>query len=283
MTKIAVTGYKGRLGSELINRGCLPLDCDILSRPSIQKALHDVKPDIVIHCAASTDVDKCEEFQYESFEVNVRGTENLKICFDGKIIFLSTDYIFDGEKGMYSEDDTPSVYPKICWYGYTKLLGEELLGKNDTIIRTTMLYGSPVKDDFVTKIIQKLELNEPFEVTKALHGTPTYVPHLAEAIVGLLERDINYMPFIINIAGRSLLSRYEFALMIANMMGYKDRTYLIKPTMKVGKVKRPKHAGLSTDLAKIYKGLPIYFAVDGLREYNKTNRDRIFKQLKMPL
>jgi dTDP-4-dehydrorhamnose reductase len=275
---IAVTGHKGRLGSELIERGYTALDCNILSRQSIYEALDKVAPDIVIHCAAMTDVDKCEEQMYESFEVNVRGTENIKICFPNKIIFLSTDYIFDGKKGMYSEYAEPSVYPKTCWYGYTKLLGEELLGNEDTIIRTTMLYGSPLKMDFVTKILQQLELDEPFKVTRSLYGTPTYVPHLADAIVKMLELPI--LPHVINIVGSDYLNRYEFALMIASFFGHEDKKKLIIPTQKIGKTKRPRKAGLSViEASKL--GLPIYSVMEGLEAFHKSDKLRIFKQLGM--
>lgn len=277
--QIGITGYKGRLGSELVNKwGCVPLDCDILSRPSIHEALYKVNPDIVIHCAAMTDVDQCEKQMYESFEINVRGTENIKICFGEKIIFLSTDYIFDGKKGMYSEGSEYSVYPKISWYGYTKLLGEELLGNTDTIVRTTMLYGSPLKMDFVTKILQQLELDEPFKVTRALYGTPTYVPHLAEAIMKMVE--LPKLPHVVNIVGSDCLSRYEFALMIAAFFDHRDKNKLIVPTLKIGKTKRPRKAGLKIDLAKKL-GLPIYSVLEGLEAFHKSDKVNIYKQLGM--
>lgn len=278
--KIGVTGHKGRLGSELVNRGCIPLDCDITSKFSIQQALHDVKPDIVIHCASMTHVDACEEYRDEALEVNARGTENLKVCFEGKIIYLSTDYVFNGKKGMYFEYDKPSVPETLCWYGYTKLLGEQVLGNCDTIIRTTMLYGSPVDSDFVTRIVQKLEIGEPFTVTKCLYGTPTYVPHLADGIMELAQRP--FMPHILNIAGKDLYSRYEFAMVIASVLGYEDLKQKIIPTNAVGKVKRPRHAGLNTTKARVLD-IPIYSVVDGLKAFGQHNRNKIFEQLRMPI
>ena len=84
--KIGVTGYNGRLGSELVSRGCIPLDCNIAVRESVRDILQTVEPDIVIHCAAMTNVDDCEVYKDQAFIVNVRGTENLKVCFSGKII-----------------------------------------------------------------------------------------------------------------------------------------------------------------------------------------------------
>lgn len=276
---VAVTGYKGRLGSELMRLGCIPLDCDITSKISIRSVLHDVNPDIVIHCAAMTDVDMCEMYKEEALEINAKGTENLKVCFEGTIFYLSTDYIFDGKKGMYSEEDEPADPSKLCWYGYTKLLGEQVMGNRDTIIRTTMLYGSPMKMDFVTHVLSNLELYEPFEVTRALYGTPTYVPHLAEAIMTMID-DWSYYPDIINITGSDLLSRYEFALMIASFFGHEDEKKFIVPTLKVGKTKRPRRAGLKIDQARKF-GLPIYSVLDGLEAFHKSDKLKIFEQIGM--
>lgn len=280
---IGITGYKGRLGSELLKYGCLPLDCDITSRMSIRQALHDVNPDMIIHCAAMTGVDECEQYKDEALEINAKGTENLKVCFPYDIIYISTDYVFDGKKGMYSEKDEPSDPKNLCWYGYTKLLGEQLLESNDAIIRTTMLYGSPVKDDFVTHIIQKLEINEPFEVTRALYGTPTYVPHLAEAIMEVVSK-YPFMPHILNITGRDLYSRYDFSMTIASVFGYEDRKHLVTPTLKIGKTKRPRHAGLRTSKAESIN-IPIYSSLEGLYafERQKHYEKRILIQSRMEI
>lgn len=280
--RIAVTGYKGRLGSELVKRGCLPLDCDVTSRLSIKQALRDVDPEIVVHCAAITDVDYCQEFKEEALEVNGRGTENLKVLFEGRIVYLSTDYVFNGKgKGMYTEDDKPSDPKTLCWYGFTKLVGEEFLGLRDTIIRTTMLYGSPKKDDFVDHILQNLGLNTPFKVTRALYGTPTYIPHLADAIINMVNLHASF-PHIINIAGGDLLSRYEFALLIASYFGKSDKKYLIEPTMKIGKVKRPRRAGLNVRKA-MNLGLPIYSVNDGLSSCYVEKTANTFRQLELPI
>ncbi len=279
--RIAVTGFNGRLGIELLKHGCIPLDCNITSKSSIYAALKRVSPDIVIHCAALTDVDACEKFKESALEINARGTENLKTCFSDTIIYLSTDYVFDGKKGMYSEDDEPSDPKSLCWYGYTKLLGEQLLGNRDTIVRTTMLYGSPFKMDFVTKILGSLELDEPFEVTRALYGTPTYVAHLAEAIMYMLTH-YSYYPEVVNIVGSNYLNRYDFALMIASFFGHEDKKQLIKPTLKVGKVKRPRKAGLRIDEAK-EMNLPIYSVLDGLEALHKSNKVKMWGQLEMEI
>ena len=276
--RIGVTGYKGRLGSELVSHGCLPLECDITRPITIKKAIGQTCPDVIIHCAAKTDVDKCEQRKDEAFKINAEGTNNLRECFrGGKIIYISTDYIFDGTAGVYKENDAPSPAQKLCQYGFTKLLGEEVLSPSDTIIRTTLLYGSPMKDDFVTHILEQLEYGEVFGVTKGLHGTPTYVPHLAEAILILLH--FSPMPHIINIVGDEVLSRYEFALMIASVFGYENKKKLIQPTNEIGKTRRPKHAGLSTRLAK-KMGLPIYSPIEGLSAMKNQNIDYI-KQLEM--
>jgi dTDP-4-dehydrorhamnose reductase len=259
--KIGVTGYKGRLGNELCNRGCIPLICDVTETPQVKAILDLEKPDVIIHCASITDVDGSENKRYKEAErVNKIGTFILRSLFDGQIVYMSTDYVFNGLNGAYSENSRPNP---ICQYGYTKLLGEEIIlahkNSRDVVVRTTILYGG-WKPDFVTKILDSLELSVPFWVTTKLRGSPTYVPHLAEALLKLCELPTS--PRIVNIAGDNVLSRYEFAVMIANIFGYNSE--LIKPSNDVpGMAFRPRHAGLKTNLAKKLK-LPIYTVAEGL-------------------
>lgn len=255
---IGVTGYKGRLGSELVKRGCHPVDLD-------DKFLSDV----IIHCAAITDVDKCERELYDkAFEVNEGLTKTLRKNFNGNVIYLSTDYIFDGaSKGNYGEQSVPNP---ISVYGYTKLLGEGQIKYHnhpgDVIVRTTILYGSPAKPDFVTSTLDKLRSGEKFTVPYNLFGNPTYVPHLVEALMKLVE--IPNPPRIVNIAGKEILSRYEFALAIADTWGL-DKN-LITPIREVpGAAMRPLKAGLKTTLAEKL-GLPIYSVYDGLKAMKET-------------
>jgi len=263
--RIAVTGHKGRLGSQLCKLGCIPFDCDVLNYQHIQQEIVKTLPDIIIHCASVTDVDGAEfELKFLTREVNERGTFNLRRFFDGRIIYISTDYVFDGKKGPYSEKDIPNP---VNHYGLTKYLGEKVLelspfnNYESTIVRTTNLYGGN-KEDFAFRILANLMLGNKFTVTNKVYGNATYVPHLAKALLELCR--LPNLPKVINIAGSDILSRYEFAVMIANVFEYD--TTLITPTNEVpGEAKRPVKGGLKLTLAKSL-GLSIYSALEGLQE-----------------
>jgi dTDP-4-dehydrorhamnose reductase len=261
--KIAVTGARGRLGSVLVSLGCIPLEADILSPKVLLKELDRVQPDTIIHCAAVTDVDKCENiYSNKARSVNYVGTSMVRNTFRGRIIYISTDYVFNGREGPYKETSAPDP---INYYGMTKYQGEEIIKQHqnpkDVIVRTTVLYGGH-KPDFVTKVLDQLKSNYAFEVTKSVIGTPTYVVHLADALIHLCHMD--WTPQVINIAGGNLLSRYEFALMIANVWGYDPK--LVLPTKSVeGCASRPVKGGLNIYLAKKI-GIPIHTAEEGLEE-----------------
>jgi dTDP-4-dehydrorhamnose reductase len=174
---------------------------------------------------------------------------------------MSTDYVFDGVKGNYSESSKPNP---VGFYGYTKYLGEQAIVNrshyDDIIVRTTVLYGGN-KPDFVTKILDQIKSKQHFRVTTKVIGSPTYIPHLAEALIKLCE--VPQSPRIVNIVGEDIMSRYDFAIMIANV--WELDTGLIQPTKEVpGEAHRPLLGGLKTTLAKRL-GLPIYTTLDGLR------------------
>ncbi len=247
--------------------GCIGLPCDLTNDKEIYAFIRHTDPDVIINCAAVTDVDECElDLFHTASLVNGVGALLVRQNFDGYLIHLSTDYIFDGKSGPYSEEAEPNP---INQYGASKLLGEEYLSdflERTTIVRTTILYGGN-KPDFVTKIIDNLKSNKPFEVSSNLFGTPTYVPRLAQALIELTE--LEEPPEIINIAGADCISRYEFALMIASVFGYnKD---LIQPTKKIeGIAKRPRKAGLKTTKAKKL-GLTIGNVIDDLTRMKEQN------------
>ena len=267
--RIAVTGANGRLGSELLKYNCKPIYADITSPISLKKEISDIQPDTIIHCAAITDVDGAEDRLFKEVQrVNVIGTSCVRTAFGGQMIYLSTDYVFDGQRGPYSETDKPNP---VSVYGNSKYMGERIIQEHqnplDIIVRTTILYGNGTKYDFVKAILDKLHLGEHFTVPTTIFGTPTYVPHLADAILQLCE--MWSAPRIVHIAGKDCISRYEFAKMIAEVFELDGS--LIIPTKKItGKAQRPKKAGLKTDLA-IDIGLPIYSVKDGLEELRNAH------------
>ena len=263
---VFVTGYQGRLGRYLLGKlGYHPLKCDVTELSSVKIALRDVsESDTIIHCAAVTDVDGCEgALHKQAIEVNVKGTHNIRSAFRGQVIYMSTDYVFDGRDGAYTEEATPCPQSQ---YGKTKMYGEEAILEvgypRDVILRTTVLYGGH-KPDFVTAILAQLKTNDLFKVTGSLMGSPTYVPHLAKGIKKLLM--LKQPPKIINIAGKDVISRWVFACMIAKTFGYPIHNVLLTMRGQMGAAVRPILGGLKVDLARTLN-IPIYSVEDGLDE-----------------
>jgi dTDP-4-dehydrorhamnose reductase len=262
---VFVTGHLGRLGHHLVLKGYKPLPCDVTDLASVKVAIreNDVsEKDTVIHCAAITDVDACEGSLYsEAIEVNIQGTRNVRTAFRGQMVYISTDYIFDGRDGPYNEEAEPNP---ICHYGQTKLYGEEEMleadYERDVIVRTTVLYGG-CKPDFVSSILKKLKTNDMFKVTGQLLGSPTYVPHLAEGIKRLVM--LKSPPKIVNIVGKDVITRWVFACKIAKEFGYPIHNVLLTMDGNTGSAPRPRLAGLKVNLARALE-IPVYSVQEGL-------------------
>jgi dTDP-4-dehydrorhamnose reductase len=251
--RIGVTGPNGRLGSELVRRGCVPVVADITQFHVLKAALGAAAVDVIVHCAAMTDVDGCEGDPLKAAATNVGGVYNLLKAYGGKIVYISTDYIFDGgdsvflhtqPAGPYSEDWPPNP---ISIYGWTKLGGELLLRNSDhldhLVVRTTMLFDDD-GDDFVGKVLAKLLRGEFVYVPDDLFGSPTYVPHLADDILTAVEKNVSG---VLNLAGAHVLSRYHFARIMAKMAGVPLE--LVRRVKREGGAPRPKKAGLATNKA----------------------------------
>jgi dTDP-4-dehydrorhamnose reductase len=186
-------------------------------------AIADFAPHIVIHAAAMTDVDGCELDSDAAFRVNALGTQNVALACQrcgAAIIYISTDYVFDGAKGEpYWEFDEPNP---ISVYGQSKLAGErtvQALLNRFYIVRTAWLYA-PGGNNFVTKILQLAQERDELAVVTAEVGSPTYAPDLAVAIVQLIEHPLYG---IYHLANEGSCSRYEFArkaLDYAGLEGY---------------------------------------------------------------
>lgn len=283
MTIIGVTGHKGRLGTELVeNFGCVPMICDITDENQIINALREVRPDIIINCAAYTDVDGCETIDgyKRAIAVNTRGVEYLRKQFSRKLIHISSDYIFDGKNGPYKEYHR---FSPVNAYGFSKLGGEELLRTNPYpgqtfIVRTTGLYGGcSGRPDFASMIVDHAYRKEDVVCVSDLYGNQTYIPHLSEALIALANLPWKSRFDIINIASHDVISRYDFGVMIGNSLKSDYvRTHvhpITRKDMESWVAPRPNKGGLNVKKAESMK-LPIYTVYHGLREY-KRNLSRV--------
>lgn len=221
----------------------------LTNRKEMRDVCLRIRPNVIINTAAYTNVDACETEKQEAWTVNVKGVENLvqmSRLVDAHLIHFSTDYVFDGTKGPYTEDDKPNP---LGYYGKTKLASENICiggNINYTIIRTNVLYGSVSEHqvDFVSWLLNKFERKESVRVVNDQYSNPTLVDDLGYAI----ERIIKRKRFgIYNIAGADWLSREEFARRIARFFGYSES--LIEPisTEELNQAApRPKLGGLVT-------------------------------------
>jgi dTDP-4-dehydrorhamnose reductase len=278
MTRISVTGPNGRLGSQLILMGGTPLECDLTDEEDVAMALAMVKPDVIINCAAYTKVDSCEtdEGWKKAVAVNLRGVDRLRRLYSGRLIHISTDYIFNGKNGPYAE--TYKEYDPVNMYGSSKLGGEIALlnpedkTKETCIVRTTGLYGATMsKDDVANLVIDRLSEGRYLTMTNELIGNQTYIPHLAEALMKLAGMEWTHK--IVHIGSEEVLNRYEFALMVASVFGIDKSliSYCRNKDVLGWIAPRPKKGGLKTNLAKRLR-LPIYTVLDGIRRLRDDTR-----------
>lgn len=220
--KLLVTGSEGMLGGELLRvaeaaglgaTGLSRGQLDLTDRATVDDAMADTRPDVVINCAAWTDVDGAEAHEQEAMEVNARGAGYLATAADreGAVICqISTDYVFDGTKvGPYVESDPTSP---IQAYGRTKLAGEESVleaAKRSFVVRTAWLYGSAnARPNFVETMLKLGDSSEGVRVVSDQTGCPTWTGHLAEGILRLVE-GTSYG--IHHLAASGSCSWYEFA------------------------------------------------------------------------
>ena len=277
--KIILTGADGFLGKKVfsyLNKegfDVVPLyhkDVDITKYEVLKKFFYKVKPDFVVHTAALTSVDYCEEHKEEAFRVNVIATDFMQdLCYElkAKLLFTSTNYVFDGEKGNYKEDDERNP---VNYYGLSKLAAEDITLKspNNIILRPSLLYGFNDRNDkahFVSFIVNKLNKGEQVNVAADLVLNPTLIDDVAIAIKKLIDKDAIG---VFNCSGSEKISRYDFAVKIARFFNLNSE--LIKPVLSSRidfKAKRPRDSSL--DNSKIKKlGISTSRILEGFRKAN---------------
>ncbi|RLB68460.1 MAG: dTDP-4-dehydrorhamnose reductase [Deltaproteobacteria bacterium] len=279
--KIVVTGCQGMLGQAVVSllsltsteHEVVPLtreDLDITDDKQVMKVLGKIKPQVVINCAAYTDVDGAEDEKHVALAVNARGVRNIAMAAVEHRIFVchfSTDYIFDGKKKEpYREWD--EHWP-LNYYGMSKQGGEEMLASiwdGYLLIRTSWLYG-PGGKNFVDTVRGKLEAGEKLKVVDDQFGAPTYVGDLAAAAIVLTDLRARGRYHYTNDAGNGV-SWYEVAREIAVITGHDpEQITPIKTADIEQKAERPAHSVLG--LQKIKEVLPsmVRSWKDALRSY----------------
>ncbi|MFZ1321804.1 MAG: SDR family oxidoreductase [Ignavibacteria bacterium] len=243
-------------------------ELDITSKEDVKKLIGYYEPDIIINCAAFTNVDKCETERELSWKINVDGVKNLIIAakkYDAKIIHFSTDYVFDGKNGPYTEVSKPNP---VSFYGREKLASENALITSDinfAIIRTLVLYGigNKVKPNFALWMIEELRNNRPVNIVTDQISNMTMIDDLAYGAMKIAEKDVTG---IYNISGPDILSRYDFALKLCEVFKYNPA--LVNPITTESlkqPAPRPLNSGLIILKAQSELGFNPMDSLEGLR------------------
>lgn len=210
---VLVTGSRGMLGMDvcraLKDRGVVftgadRSDCDVTSAESCMRALERSRSTIVINCAAYTDVNRAESEEEQALAINGTGVKNLaQACFHhgARLIHVSTDYVFDGEKAGAWEPGDP-VNP-INAYGRTKLAGEQAIASEMSpgqwmIARTSWLYGVHGKSNFVKTMLRLADEGRDITVIHDQRGAPTYTVDLASALVDIAMQKVTGVHHVTN-------------------------------------------------------------------------------------
>ncbi|MGH7203673.1 MAG: SDR family oxidoreductase [Candidatus Levyibacteriota bacterium] len=250
---------------------------DITNPSSLDIIKNDTEHDVVLLLAAKADVDGCEADkpmgeEGAAFKINVTGVQNVvNACkqTNKKILYISTDFVFDGTKEPpyeYTEDDIPNPGN---WYATTKYKGEEVVKNSDIpflIVRIAYPYRKefPLKKDFVRAIASRLENNQPVAAVTDHIMTPTLIDDVAFAVDVLLE---NNEKGIYHVVGSESLSPYDAAMTIADIFGF-DKSLISKTTRAEyfkGKAQRP--FNLSLNNARIKQlGVTMHGFAEGLQK-----------------
>ncbi len=223
---------------------------DLLNHEMISNIMSEKKPDIVIHLAAMTAVDLCETDQDSAFKINSQATEILaKECskINSFIVYVSTDYVFDGNVGMYNENN---VTNPLGFYAKSKLIGEKSIQKFSSdwcIARTSSIFGlHPTKKSFPTWVIENLQKQKQIDVLSDQFTSPTYVPNLSKMLIEISERHLDGM---FHVAGATKISRYEMARMVSDKLNL-DEKLLRDVSMNELKLEAPRPKDSSLNISK---------------------------------
>jgi dTDP-4-dehydrorhamnose reductase len=269
--KLLITGASGLYGSKLAQMALAKnievyssdiqglsvygsfVKLDISGKEQVEEAFKTIKPDVVVHAATLTDVDKCETNKELAWKVNVEGTKNIFEAAKSAgsfLIYISTDYVFSGEKGNYKETDKPDP---INYYGLTKLKAEEIVQtqKEYFIGRPSVIYGSTPaagKVNFALWLIETLGKGERVKIVTDQWNTPTLNTNLAEMTLEVIERRLTG---VYHTCGATRVSRLEFAEQIAEAFGL-DKSLIDKvlSSQFTWPAKRPMDSSLDTSKAQ---------------------------------
>lgn len=291
--KILITGANGFLGHYLVpllatqghevlatGRGPCRLvqngaygfayaEMDFTNGESTVAVIRHFSPDVIVHAGAISKPDDCELDQPMAWRINTGGTQQLiQAAAEQRsfFVYISTDFVFDGLRGMYTEEDQPAP---VNYYGQTKLEAELAVKKYAfewAIVRTVLVYGQPLagRSNILSIVKDKLEKREGYKVVDDQVRTPTYVGDLAAGIAAVINQQARG---IWHLSGDDLLTPYEMACQTADYLGY-DKQLLTRVTADTFSqpAKRPARTGFVISKARKELGyVPLPFS-EGLKK-----------------
>lgn len=242
---------------------------DFTDAETVDNVFETFQPQIVVHAGALSKPDECELQREAAFRTNVTGTKNLIIAaahYNSFFLFLSTDFIFSGEQGMYAEEDTAAP---VNYYGETKLLAEKVVQEYTgpwSIVRTVLVYGKPIcgRGNLLTSVAENLKSGKPLKIFNDQVRTPTYVEDLAKGIVSIIEKEKRG---IFHLSGSDVMTPYDMAIAVAKYLHLNES--LITPVEEAEfdePARRPPKTGFNLNKAKKELGYaPISFT-EGLQK-----------------
>ena len=282
MNNILVTGSTGQLGSdvvkELLKRGYSTLspnryEFNLCSEDSIRNYILNSNCEAIVHCAAYTQVDKAEDEKGLCIKINATATKHIVKCakiLDIPMIYISTDYVFDGTKdGEYTENDETNP---INIYGESKLAGEkyvqEILDKY-YIVRTSWVFNINGKN-FIETMLRLSKANNQLSIVNDQIGSPTYTKDLSRLLVDMLETSKYGLYHATN---EGYCSWYEFADTIFKLANINIDIKAINSNEYASRAKRPLNSKLSKDKLIEYGFKPLPHWEDALKDYLIRRRD----------
>jgi dTDP-4-dehydrorhamnose reductase len=250
-----------KMSNGLARKGLTWHAVDLLDSRALGRIFSAVQPEVLIHTAALSDIDYCQAHQEEAERVNVGITRNLVgMCSatGTRMLYFSSDSIFDGGKGKYVEEDPPAP---LHFYGKTKVRGEKLVQQgceNWVVIRPSLVIGLPVLEEgnsFLWRMIKALKQGRTVSFPKQEVRSPLDVITLSRAV---LELAAGSYQGVLHISGNDRMNRFEMAQKIARKLGYPLESVVDKePEIKSGRARRPRDVSLSNAKAKAVLATPM--------------------------
>jgi dTDP-4-dehydrorhamnose reductase len=285
MKKALIIGASGHLGNVFAKRmvkeyevvatfcknysnpvsGTQQIPLDIMNYREVGDVFNSTRPNLVIHCAAMTNVDKCEDNPKLAWDTHEVGTENVsQWCrkANSKLVYISTDSVFDGARGNYKETDETTP---INVYGASKLRGEKVaMWAKDYLIIRTAFFGHK---GLAKWVMDNLKENKEIEMYRDVYFSPIFTEDLVDIILQMCEKNLQG---IYHVGGRGSWSKYEFGVYLArafNLNPFLIKRVLVKTVKE--RVPRPKNISINVSKVETDLGIKMPTFTEGLKHFKE--------------